>query len=455
MKQEQNKYNTQHKTPSGVDVAALHAIIQAQQQQLDIYQKLLKRESNRTHKAVNVGKFKITQKEILDMSTTNKNKYMFAVHDVIIHYRQLPSGAYQARMKRKGIELDIRAHSQKELKKQFIKSFDEALEQQKLDDAMITPDNSPTFMEYAYKWLAIKKRTTKPSTYKEYDRQVDNVLFLKFADRKAASFTRDELQNYLFEEYVDQNKLRTAHKMHLTLRCIFDLIEDDLGIPSPMRKVIVPLFAAQHGHAVTYEEERELVDYCITHLDYETSHAFLVLLYTGMRRSELARMEIIDDKWIRTVTSKTRMGKNEEVRLIPITPMLRRVMPYINFETAKNCPLGRITSRLHQVFPNHHAHELRYTFITRCKESGVNLELVMMWDGHSQEKGIGSSVVDRGYTDYSKEFQLKQSLLVDYQQWDFPEPNYDSHPRPEDYFPNSKYQKSLRAATLQAQNTTV
>ena len=135
--------------------------------------------------------------------------------------------------------------------------------------------------------------------------------------------------------------------------------------------------------------------------------------------------------------------------------MLRRVMPYINFETAKNCPLGRITSRIHQVFPNHHAHELRYTFITRCKESGVNLELVMMWDGHSQEKGIGSSVVDRGYTDYSKEFQLKQSLLVDYQQWDFPEPNYDSHPRPEDHFPNSKYQKALRAATAQAQNTTV
>ena len=77
----------------------------------------------------------------------------------------------------------------------------------------------------------------------------------------------------------------------------------------------------------------------------------------------------------------------------------------------------------------------------------MNLELVMMWDGHSQEKGIGSSVVDRGYTDYSKEFQLKQSLLVDYQQWDFPEPCYNSRPRPEDRFPNSKFQKRWRQAT--------
>lgn len=384
------------------------------------------------------------------MSTTSKDKYIFAVHDIIVHYRQLKSGMLQARMKRQGIELDAKGRTPLELKTKFVKAFDEALKQKEIDDAMVTPDNSPTFMEYAYKWLAIKKRTTKPSTYKEYDRQVDNVLFLKFADRKAASFTRDELQQYLSDEYVDTNKMRTAHKIHLTLRCIFDLIEDDLGIPSPMKKVIVPRYTSKHGRAFTYDEERQLVDYCITHLDYETSHAFLVLLYTGMRRSELAKMEIIDNKWIKTVTSKQRMGKDEEERLIPITPMLRRVMPYINFETVKNCNIEVVTSRLHTVFPNHHTHELRYTFITRCKESGVNLELVMMWDGHSQEKGIGSSVVDRGYTDYSKEFQLKQSLLVDYQQWDFPEPCYNSRPRPEDRFPNSKYNKERAKALAKA-----
>lgn len=344
------------------------------------------------------------------MSTTSKDKYIFAVRDIIVHYRQLKSGMLQARMKRQGFELDVKGRTPLELKTKFVKAFDEALKQREIDDAMVAPpDNSPTFMEYAYKWLAIKKRTTKPSTYKEYYRQVDNVLFLKFADRKAASFTRDELQQYLFDEYVDTNKMRTAHKIHLTLRCIFDLIEDDLGIPSPMKNVIVPRYTSKHGRAFTHDEERQLVDYCITHLDYETSHAFLVLLYTGMRRSELAKMEIIDDKWIKMVTSKQRMGKDEEERLILITPMLRRVMPYINFETAKNCNIEVVTSRLHTVFPNHHTHELRYTFITRCKESGVNLELVMMWDGHSQEKGIGSSVVDRGYTDYSKEFQLKPS----------------------------------------------
>lgn len=60
-------------------------------------------------------------------------------------------------------------------------------------------------------------------------------------------------------------------------------------------------------------------------------------------------------------------------------------------------------------------HEWIYTFITRCKECGVNPELVMLWDGHEEDKDVKSSKVDRGYTDYSEEYQLEQAQLVDYE----------------------------------------
>lgn len=81
------------------------------------------------------------------MSTTSKDKYIFAVHDIIVHYRQLKSGMLQARMKRQGIELDVKGRAPLELKTKFVKAFDEALKQKEIDDAMVTPDNSPTFME--------------------------------------------------------------------------------------------------------------------------------------------------------------------------------------------------------------------------------------------------------------------------------------------------------------------
>lgn len=55
-----------------------------------------------------------------------------------------------------------------------------------------------------------------------------------------------------------------------------------------------------------------------------------------------------------------------------------------------------------------------YTYITRCKECGVNPEVVMLWDGHEQDKDVKSSRVDRGYTDYSEEYLLKEAAKVQY-----------------------------------------
>lgn len=56
-----------------------------------------------------------------------------------------------------------------------------------------------------------------------------------------------------------------------------------------------------------------------------------------------------------------------------------------------------------------------YTFITRCKECGVNHELVMLWDGHKDDKEVKTSKVDRGYTDYSEEYVLSEAEKVNYE----------------------------------------
>ena len=65
-------------------------------------------------------------------------------------------------------------------------------------------------------------------------------------------------------------------------------------------------------------------------------------------------------------------------------------------------------------FPNHHTHELRYNFITRAKEAGCNLEAVMLWAGHSFDKDVKPSAVDRGYTDYSQEYLVQEAQKIDY-----------------------------------------
>ena len=119
--------------------------------------------------------------------------------------------------------------------------------------------------------------------------------------------------------------------------------------------------------------------------------------------------------YIECTTGKTRKGYAEIRRRIPISPMFKKVWDMINFEQGKKAASKTVQEALKRIFPDRHVHELRYTFISRCKESGCNLELVMLWDGHEFDKDVKSSKVDRGYTRYSDEIYFGDIEKVNYQ----------------------------------------
>ena len=194
------------------------------------------------------------------------------------------------------------------------------------------------------------------------------------------------------------------------LNCIFDMAAEDYDFTSPMKKVVLPNYQSKSGQALTKDEEERLVKYCLTHKDVEGTDALLVLLFFGLRKSELKSLRIIDDKWLECETSKERLGQNVVLRKIPFTPAAKKVVPYIDFEKAKNANLNTVATRMKRLFSNHHPHELRHTFITRCKECGVQSEVVSIWAGHSLSGTITTTV----YTHYSDEFQLKEAEKVNY-----------------------------------------
>ena len=86
----------------------------------------------------------------------------------------------------------------------------------------------------------------------------------------------------------------------------------------------------------------------------------------------------------------------------------------IDFEKVKRTNKDTIRDGVKRIFPNRHAHELRYTFITRSKECGVNPEVVMLWAGHETDNDVKTSKVDRGYTTYSEEYLLSEVRKIDY-----------------------------------------
>ena len=356
--------------------------------------------------------FKLTKQEIKTMPESIRK--IFIANNYIVNYRITSNGYFEARIRRKGMYIEASGRDFETMRKRFmdrLAAFYEHPPIQQIEEppTPIVTAKAVLFGDYGREWLKIKEQTTKPSTFKEYERSFRVDLKPTFGNKPLADITRNDLQNYLFG-IVGENKHRKAEKLALMLNCIFDMAAEDYDIPSPMKKVVLPAYQTKKGEALTKDEETRLVNYCKSHKDVEGTDALLILLYFGLRKSELASISIIDNQWLQCETSKERLGQNVVLRKIPFTTMARKVLPYIDFERAKHTNLNTISTRMKRLLPNHHPHELRHTFISRCKEAGVASEVVSIWAGHSLSGTITSTV----YTHYSEEFQLKEAEKVVY-----------------------------------------
>ena len=389
-------------------LAALYGQMRAIRQAMDAI--ALNRENGKLSEQGKNG-FKLTKQEIKTMPEHIRK--IFIANNYIVNYRITSNGYFEARIRRKGMYIEASGRDFETMRKRFMDRL-AAFYAQPTVTAESAISSTPTaktmlFGNYGREWLKIKEQTTKPSTFKEYERSFRVDLEPTFGNKPLADITRNDLQNYLFG-IVGENKHRKAEKLALMLHCIFDMAAEDYDIPSPMKKVVLPAYQTKKGEALTKDEEARLVNYCKLHREVEGTDALLVLLYFGLRKSELASIEIIDGKWLQCETSKERLGQNVVLRKIPFTPMVKKVLPYIDFEKAKNTNLNTISTRMKRLLPNHHPHELRHTFISRCKEAGVLSEVVSIWAGHSLSGTITSTV----YTHYSEEFQLKEAEKVVY-----------------------------------------
>src|SRR5699024_7923236 len=124
------------------------------------------------------------------------------------------------------------------------------------------------FSDYLKEWLDIKQKTCKERIVKEYERLSEGNLMPAIGDKRIAELTRQTLQKYHFD-FIEEGKHRTAEKLHQILCCIFDLACEDLHIPSPMKKIVLPYYESKKGSALTREEEKKLVEFCIAHRENE------------------------------------------------------------------------------------------------------------------------------------------------------------------------------------------
>ncbi len=352
-----------------------------------------------------------TSKEILKMPKQFRKQ--FRAGKVIAHVRKKSNGVYEIRCQIDKQQIYAASKLLETAKEKFLEALNELVFTK--TGTLISPKikKSITLGEYMLKWLeTVKKPMVKPITYKDYMLTFTSNIQPVFGERKINEISQLELQE-LMNSYTESGRNRTAQKIHQLLSAIFDYaVVDDLITKTPMQRVVLPRYEQERGVPLTREEERDLVEYLKSTKDLY-AQAAVFLIYTGLRRSELASV-VVTDGWITLKTSKQRKGLKEKSRAVPISPMLEPLLPLIDVPTLTQTPVAQLTKYFKRLCPNHHLHDTRHTFITRAQECGIARELVSLWAGHAADSSTTSTVYT--HLGQNKTFQEKemQKFLYEY-----------------------------------------
>lgn len=367
-------------------------------------QALIQAQKKKEEEKRKLGVLHFTQEEWKRMPKNVKRA--FKVHGIFGRPRITDDGLYQIRTRAHGLNIQVTHKDFTVCKELYIEALENALEGKE------TPKKKAPvcFVEYMCKWLeTVKKPSVKAVTYADYRQTFTAYISPAFPERKIKDISRQELQEFI-NGYSEKGNNRTAKKIYQLLKSAFDYaVDDELISKNPMERVILPKYEQEHGRALTRAEEKEFIEKA-----KKTPYfgALVFLLYTGLRRSELSSV-IIDGEWIRLISAKQRKGTTVKERSIPITPMLADVLPSINLAEIKTIRPDILTKWVSKIMPNHHCHDLRHTFITRCQECGVPTPIVSLWAGH-KISGIDSSLTVQVYSHYSEETQLAEARKVRY-----------------------------------------
>ena len=338
-----------------------------------------------------------TQKE-LDKMPKQYSK-MFKTRKAVAHVRKKSNGVYEVRCQLYGETVCASSKNLNDAKMKFI------LKIKDLSNTVtkkVQVSTGTMFNDYMETWLeTAKKPYVKEITYKDYTSIFNVHIRPAFEGRTLASVKYAELQKLILD-YEEDGKNRTAKKIYQLLTTLFEYAVADRIIPiSPMLKVKLSPYEQESGQPLTREEERALIqDFKREPTLYK--QAFVFLLYTGLRRSELASV-CVSDGWVTLISAKQRKGYKEKERSLPISPMLRPLLPLIDVDAIKKVSPHLLTKHLPFICKGHHCHELRHTFVTRARECRIEREYVSLWVGHKADNSLTTNV----YTKLQQNTQLQ------------------------------------------------
>lgn len=336
-----------------------------------------------------------TEKEILQMP--KKYQKTFKTNKAIAHVRLVKGKYYEIRVMIDGVTITASSKNLERAKEKFIQKL-YAPKQKK---------QTPLFRTFVDEWLEnVARPFIKETTYNDYNMTISNHLIPSFGLKRLHEIDSLELQKFLNEK----GSSRTTEKCFTLLSTIFAYAAPKYIPYSPMQYVKKPIYNPKEKKPLSKEEEFSFIRYLFETQNPYRYH-FTVILYTGLRRSELKTI-VFEKNFVTVLCAKQRYGRPEKLRSIPISPILKKFLPIPTLTTVRDDTLSAVFKEINDALGmNHTLHDLRKTFNTRARTCGIPKLLAMHWMGHKPNK---DDVNESAYMDYSEEYQIEEIKKFDY-----------------------------------------
>ena len=275
-----------------------------------------------------------------------------------------------------------------------------------------------TLCEWLEEWFEVYK---KPNLSANSLRNIGQVLRLYIPDelkgRKLTDISAHDVEKLLAAIPYPRSRVYARQVLFSAFDKAFKLDFVSRNIMLAVERV---RYRKQHGKSLTMEEQRFFME------RLETSrYKWLMLFYmlTGVRRTEALTLEWQDinpeERLIHIKGTKTE-GSDREILLTEEVAEVLEGQRKQNDREKEARKRGRyhwapesivfpfaaqqVSREFKKLCPNHHLHELRHTYITRCAESGVNITVCQQLVGHAT-----ADMTLNVYTHVMDEFKRKEA----------------------------------------------
>ncbi len=273
---------------------------------------------------------------------------------------------------------------------------------------MKTPNRKSSFGE----WLCFWFETYKKPVLKPYSiRNIEQVIRLHTPDWLKAmaicKITVFDIDRALSLLPISRTYVYTRQVWH---SAFFKACRVGLTDKNPVDLCEKVRYTKKKSKALTLSEQREF----ISRLEGSRyKWVMLFYLHTGVRRTEALTIEWTDIMDAQGLILIKGTKTEESERYILLTEEVKAILQGQKAQNVKErkdgervfpfCP-ETVSRAFSALCPNHHLHELRHTFITRCCESGVNMNVCQQLVGHKS-----ADMTMNVYTHVLDDFKLREA----------------------------------------------